>query len=77
MKQLLETFHFEFLHVFNFFCILDKEASSYIAYMVNSFLVSLDIPGMINILDEMTKILHRKYQIQYICIDSIMIHQGQ
>ena len=30
------------------------------AYMVNSFLVSLDITVMINILSEITKVLHEK-----------------
>ena len=31
-----------------------------IAYMVNLFVVSLDITVMINVLQEMTKILHEK-----------------
>ena len=30
------------------------------AYMINSFLASLDIPPIINILNEMIKILHEK-----------------
>ena len=55
---------------FNFSYIRNKEASSYrqnivmfrhnIAYMVNSFLVPLEIPIMINILYKMIKILHEE-----------------
>ena len=44
MKQLLEKFNYELLHAFSF--------SWNIQYMVNSFVFSLDIPLIINILYE-------------------------
>ena len=46
-----------------------------IAYMVNSFVFSLDIPVMINILYKMIKILHKKILNAIYCIDFIMIYQ--
>ena len=57
MKQLFEKFNYTFLHNF--------------PYMVNSYVFSLDIPVMINILYVMIKVLHEKMLMQYICIDSI------
>ena len=66
----LGKYHFEFLHVFNFSCTWHKKTSSCrynivtfchnIAYMVNSFLVSLEISVMMNILYEMIKLLPEK-----------------
>ena len=66
-KQLLEKIYFKFLHAL---CTWHKEAISYrsnivtfrhnFAYMVNSFVVSLDITVLINILQEITKILKEK-----------------
>ena len=66
MKKLLEKFHFELLHAFNFSRTWKKGAKSWwqnfvtIAYMVNSFVFSLDIPVMIDILYEMIKTLHEE-----------------
>ena len=70
MKHLPEKFNFEFLHAFNFFCAWNKGVSCCqlntetfrrnIAYVVNLFVVSLDIRVMINILHEMIKILHER-----------------
>ena len=61
MKQLLEKFNFELLHAVNFSCTGNKETFQHnIPYMINSFVFSLDIPVMINILFEMIKILHEK-----------------
>ena len=70
MKHLPEKFNFEFLYAFNFFCARNKGVSCCqlntetfrrnIAYVVNLFVVSLDIRVMINILHEMIKILHEK-----------------
>ena len=60
-KQLLEKFHFNFLHGFNVFCTWNKEAVWHnIAYMVKYFLFSLEIPVMVEILYEMIKILNKK-----------------
>ena len=60
MKKLLEKLYFEFQHALNFSCIWHKEASYCqrnivtfwlnLAYMVNLFVVSLDITVTINIL---------------------------
>ena len=43
--------------------------------MANSFFLSLDTPVMIYILYEKIKILQEEMLMQYICIDSITIHQ--
>ena len=69
-ETLLKKFNFELLHAFNFSYTWNKEASSCrksivlfrhnIPYMGNSFVFSLDIPTMINILCEIIKILHQK-----------------
>ena len=63
-KQLLKKFHFKFLHIFNFPVLeIKKNIVTFLhntTYMVNSFLVSLEISVMVNILFEMIKILHEK-----------------
>ena len=60
MKQLLQRLYFEFPHALNFSYTWHKEARycrenivkirHNFGYMVNSFVVSLDITAMINIL---------------------------
>ena len=53
MNLLLKIFFKKFLHILNFSCTWHKEASysrwNNCAYMVNLFVVSLDITVMINI----------------------------
>ena len=70
MKQLHKKFNFEHLHAFHFSCTWNKETSSCrqnivtfrhnISYVANSFVFSLDIAVMINILYKMIKILRDK-----------------
>ena len=83
MKQLLEKFNFELLYAFSFSGTWNKEGRSCqknivafrhnIPYMANSFVFSLDVHVMINILYEMMKLLHKK-MLNANVIDSIMIH---